>query len=72
MFLKGVLAFAAALYIKDSAILGITIERGSLQGFATLGFMFGFWPLAELWRGFSSRSAATGQGASIARTAGTV
>ena len=52
MFLKGVLAFAAAILIQSKNVFGIEIQRDSLIGFLSLGFMFGFWPVDRLWRLF--------------------
>jgi len=46
---KGLLAFLLAILIKDSTVLGVTLEKGSFVGFFTLGFLFGFWPVDKLW-----------------------
>ena len=42
MILKGILAFLAAVLIQSNNVFGIVIEKNSLTGFLSLGFMFGF------------------------------
>jgi len=55
-FLKGLIAFLVAAVVKDSTIFGISVQRGSFDGFFTLGFLFGFWPIAELWVALAKRA----------------
>jgi hypothetical protein len=59
MFLKALIAFLVGMFLKDSTVLGIVIERGSLLGFATVGFMFGFWPVEKLWKAIASHVSGT-------------
>jgi hypothetical protein len=54
--LKGIIAFLVAIVMKDATILGITVQRGNFDGFFTLGFLFGFWPIAELWLALAKRA----------------
>jgi hypothetical protein len=61
MLIKGLLAFAAAFIIQDSKIFGVTIDRDSLFGFASLGFMFGFWPVERVWKMFGELGGKSGQ-----------
>jgi hypothetical protein len=51
--LKGLLAFFVAVFMKDSNVFGITVERGTFVGFFTLGVFFGFWPIEKLWAAFA-------------------
>lgn len=47
--IKGLLAYLASIVITTSSVFGIQVDRTTLVGFFTLGFMIGFWPVEKLW-----------------------
>jgi len=65
VFVTGAIAFLAAMFLKESNFLGVSIEKGNFWGFATLGFALGFTPVHKLWaevaRFFSSRGSSANE-----------
>jgi hypothetical protein len=49
MVIKCLLAYLTSIVITTSSFSGIQIDKTTLIGFFTLGFMIGFWPVEKIW-----------------------